>query len=45
MYRLLYSQNKYEEAYLLLKILSKNPKHKNFVNTETKIINKKLKRG
>jgi len=45
MYRLLYSQNKYEEAYLLLKILNKNPKHKNFVNTETKIINKKLKRG
>tara|TARA_Y100000994_G_scaffold139676_2_gene114524 strand:+ start:715 stop:1347 length:633 start_codon:yes stop_codon:yes gene_type:complete len=45
MYRLLYSQHKYEEAYLLLKMLSKNPKHKNFVNTETKIINKKLKRG
>ena len=45
MYRLLYSQNKYEEAFLLLKILSKNPINKNFVNTETKIINKKLKRG
>ncbi len=45
MYRLLFSQHKYEEAYLLLQILSKNPKHRSFVNTETKIIKTKLQKG
>ena len=45
MYKLLFSQKKYEEAYHLLQILRKNPKYKNFVNKEIQIIDKKIKKG
>ena len=45
MYKLLYSQKKYRDAFALLKILAKNPKHKKFVEEESKTIKIKLNRG
>ena len=45
MYKLLYSQKKYEDAFALLKILAKNPKHKKFVEEESKTIKVNLNRG
>ena len=45
MYKLLCAQKKYRDAFALLKILAKNPKHKKFVEEESKIIKMKLNRG
>ena len=45
MYKLLCAQNKYRDAFALLEILAKNPKHKKFVEEESKTIKVKLNRG
>ena len=45
MYKLLYSQNKHEDALALLKILAKNPKFKIFADKELKKIELKLYRS
>ena len=45
MYKLLYSQHKYDDALALLYILAKNPKHKKFTDEEFKKIKKKLNRS
>ena len=45
MYKLLYSQNKHEDALALLKILAKNPKFKIFADKELKKIELKLHRS
>ena len=45
MYKLLYSQKKYEDAFSLLGILEKNPKYKKFANDELKKIKHNLKRN
>ncbi len=45
MYKLLYSQKKYEDAFALLGIFKKNSKYKKFVDGELKKIKHKLKRN
>jgi len=45
MYKLLYSQNKFNEALAILTVLSESNAHQDFVKKEFKKIKNKLKRG
>ena len=45
MYKLLCAQKKYRDAFVLLEILAKNPKHEKFVEEESKTIKVNLNRG